>query len=205
MENKVTGSKPRKRRKKKELEEIIWAAFERLVIADGFNGVTLVKLAREAKVEPPVIYKRFKNTDDLFEQYAGRYDFWLNESALISSGLSPAENFSKVLVDLIENLYSNEIMQRVLLWVLNDTSKASRRVAMNKEFENRSLMEYLSNGTKNSGLHANIINAIMLAGIYYLILHKKIAPVNTVDFDKEESKEQMKQAIREMINKIYSD
>ena len=34
----------KKRRTKKELEEIIWKTFERLVIKEGFNNVTLIKL-----------------------------------------------------------------------------------------------------------------------------------------------------------------
>jgi len=205
MENKATEPKFRKRRTKKELEEIIWAAFERLVIKGGFNSITLVKLANEAGVEPPVIYKRFENMDDLFEQYTKRKDFWLDKSASIDPGVSPKENQIKLLTDLIDNLYDNEIMQRLLLWGLNDTNKITRHIAMNREFENSFMIEYFNKAFKNSGLNINIANSILIAGIYYLILQRKVATFSSVDYNKEETKEQMKQTVRDMINKLFND
>lgn len=194
-----------KRRKKKELEDIIWAAFERLVISEGFNGITLVKLAREAGVEPPVIYKRYKDLNDLFEQYAWKHDFWLNNSISINPELTPKENMIKMLTDLIDNLYDNEIMQRILVWELNDTHKITRRMVMNREFENGFIIEYFNKAFKNSGLNVNIINSIFITGIYYLIIHKKISTFSSVDYNKEETKEQMKQTVRDMVERLYGD
>ena len=205
MENKITKPKSRKRRTKKELEEIIWAAFERLVIRGGFNSITLVKLAHEAGVEPPVIYNRFENMDDLFEQYAKRKDFWLDSSASIDLELSPKENQIKLLTDLIDNLYDNELMQRLLLWGLNDTNKITRLIAMNREFESSFIIEYFNKAFKNSGLNVNIANSILIAGIYYLIIQRKISTFSSVDYTKEETKEQMKQTIRDMANKLFCD
>ena len=194
-----------KRRKKKELEDIIWAAFERLVISEGFNGITLVKLAREAGVEPPVIYKRYTDLNDLFEQYAWKHDFWLNNSISIHPELTPKENMIKMLTDLIDNLYDNEIMQRILVWELNDTHKITRRMVMNREFENGFIIEYFNKAFKNSGLNVNIINSIFITGIYYLIIHKKISTFSSVDYNKEETKEQMKQTVRDMVERLYGD
>ena len=192
-----------KRRTKKELEEIIWATFERLVIKEGFNSVTLVKLAREAGVEPPVIYKRFKDMDDLFEQYAWSRDFWLNNSASINPELSPEENMIELLFNLIDYLYDDEIMQRILIWELNDTHKITRRMVMSREFENGFLVEYFNKELKKSGMNINIVSSILVTGIYYLILHKKISTFCSVDYNKEETKEQMKQTVRDMVNRIF--
>jgi AcrR family transcriptional regulator len=203
MENKDTKPKSGKRRTKKELEEIIWAAFERLVIAEGFNNITLIKLAREAGVEPPVVYKRFKDMDALFEQYAWTHDYWLNHSVSIDPELSPKENLIKVLTNLIDNLYENEIMQRILLWELNDTHTITRRMVMSREFENAFMVDYVSNGLKNSGMNVNIINSILITGLYYLIIHRKISTFCMVNYNSEESKEQMKQTVRDMVNKIF--
>ena len=203
MEYKTTEQKSRKRRTKKELEEIIWTAFERLVIRGGFNSITLVKLAHEAGVEPPVIYKRFENVDDLFEQYARKKDFWLNNAVNINPELSPKENVVKLFTDLIDDLYENEIMQRILLWELNDTSKITREMAMRREFENSFLIDYYNNGLKNNNLNVNVGISIILSGIYYLILHKKISTFSSINFNKEESKEELKKTVRDMINMFY--
>ena len=205
MKNKEFDQTTRNRRTKKELEHLIWDAFERLAIKDGFYSITLVKLAREADVEPPVIYKRFKDAEDLFEQYVQRNDFWLNRTIAIDPNLSPKECVVKVLTGLIDHMYDNEIMQRILLTVLNNTNETSRQIAANRERSNKHLIEYLHNGLKDYGVSADVIVAIMLGGIYYLVLHRKVGTVNMVDFNKEENKELMKKAIREMTNKIFRD
>ena len=199
----LSEKEKRKRRTKKELEEIIWNAFERLVIKDGFNRITLIKLAREAGVEPPVIYNRFENEDILFEQYARRNDFWLNKAVNIDPKLSPKENTIKVFVDLIDHLYDNEIMQRILLWGLNDTHKITRQIAMQRDFENIVLIDYFNDGLKKNGLNVNIFNAMILSGIYYLILQRKISTFCTVNFNRAESKEELKKMVREMVNRLF--
>lgn len=192
-----------KRRTKKELNAIIWAALERIVIRSGFNSVTLVGLAREAGVEPPVIYNRFDDLDDLFNKYAASKDFWLNSTVQISSGVSPRDSCIKLYADLIDNLYENKIMQRFLLWELNDTNRITRRIAINRERENSFLLAYLNNGVKGLGINFHIVNAMIISGIYYLILHKDISTFSTVDFNLEESKEQLKETVKNIVDKLF--
>ena len=194
----------KKRRTKKELEEIIWTTFERLVIKEGFNNVTLIKLAREAGVEPPIIYKRFENEEDLFEQYFRKKDFWLNNTVTINRDLSPKENLANILTGLVDNLYDNEITQRVLLWMLNDTHKTTRQLAMRREFENGFLINYYNDAFKNCGVNTNVAVAVLLGGIYYIVLHKKISLVSTVNFNNDNGKEELKKTVYDMINKLFS-
>ena len=191
------------RRKKKELDEAIWNALEKHIIENGFNDVTLIKLAQEAGVELPVIYNRFKNKDELIEQYVNRYDCWLNDLIQIEIGNTAKENFKKVLVDLINGLYDNEVMQRVLIWEINDTHKITRQIAVQRDFENIFLVDYLKDGLKKSGLNVNVVNALMIAGAYYLILHRKTAPFCSVNFNREEGKEELKKTVCEMMDKIF--
>ena len=203
MENNVAEPKPRKRRTKKEVEEIIWSAFERLVIKGGFNSITLIKLAREADVEPRVIYYRFEDETDLFEQYIRKNDFWLNNTASIDPKLSPKENAKKVFINLIDNLYDNEIMQRVLLWGLNDTHKITRQMAQLRDLENIPMIDYINDKMKTCGLNINITNALIISGIYYLIIQRKIATFCMVNFNREESKEELKKTVCEIVNRIF--
>jgi AcrR family transcriptional regulator len=194
----------RKRRRKSELNEIIWDALKRMIIRDGFNHVTLVGLAREAGVEPPVIYNRFENVDDLFNQYALSQDYWLREhQVILDPGLSLMDNFIQMLHNLVDNLYDNEITQRLLLWELNDTNKITRHLAMRREFESGALLEYLNNGLQKCGIHINIATSIMIAGIYYLIMHKAVSTFCLIDYNRKESREQLKQTLTEMVNKLF--
>ena len=76
-------------------------------------------------------------------------------------------------------------------------------MVMNREFENGFIIEYFNKAFKNSGLNVNIINSIFVTGIYYLIIHKKISTFSSVDYNKEETKEQMKQTVRDMVERLY--
>jgi hypothetical protein len=193
----------RSRRSKSELNETIWNSFEKMVVEHGFNGITIIGLAKEAGVEPPVLYNRFKNLDDLFEQYARRNDFWLNNEMQIDPELSIKENGEKIYLKLIEDLYENEIMQRILLWELNDTNKVTRRIAISREFENNITLAYMNSKLKNAGVNLNILNSMIISGIYFLTLHKKISTFSSINFNLEETKEQLKETVKYMINKLF--
>ncbi len=194
-----------KRRTKKELNKIIWEALERIIIKSGFNSVTLVDLAREAGVEPPVIYSRFEDVNDLFNQYAFSKDLWLISDMRIDPAMNMKENTIRLYCALIDNLYADEIMQRILLWELNDTHRITRRIAMNREFENSYLLAYFNQGTKKYGISLNMINAMIISSIYYLILHKNVSTFCTVDFKLEEGKELLKKTIAVIVNQLFEE
>jgi AcrR family transcriptional regulator len=196
----------KQRRKKKEIDKAIWTAFEKIVIERGFNAVTIAELAKKSGIEYVLLYNRFKNTDDLFKEYsAANNDFWLNNSIRIDPELSFKENSINVYLKLIDNLYENEIMQRILLWELNDTHKTTRHIAISREVENSFILTYFDREVKNTGLNLNILNSMIISGIYFLILHKKISTFSFVNFNFEEAKEQLKETVKYVINKLFTE
>ncbi|MDR1730147.1 MAG: hypothetical protein LBR52_05750 [Prevotellaceae bacterium] len=152
-----------------------------------------------------LLYNRFENVDDLLKQYVKKNDFWLNRSIKIDQALTPKENLKKVLTDLVEELYENAIMQRILLWALNDTHLVTRFMILAREVENVQLIRYFDANLGNYGVHFNATHAMLISGIYYLILHKSISTFSTVDFSTEENKELMKQNVCDMIDKLFSE
>ncbi|MDR2962564.1 MAG: TetR family transcriptional regulator [Bacteroidales bacterium] len=124
------------RRTKAEIHTLIFAAVERLIVAKGFNNISLPEVASEAGVEPPVLYKRYKHIDELYSEYVLTKDFLLNKHIHIDQSLSIAENAVKLYHDLIDELYENEIMQRILVWELSDTCPITRHIAQKREYDN---------------------------------------------------------------------
>ena len=189
----------KQRRKKKELDEAIWNALERIIIERGFNDITLAGLAHEAGVDPPVIYNRFDSIDELLEKYVRRYDYWLNDIISLKKGNTPKENFKKLLLDLINELYDNEIMQRILVWEMNDTHKITRRMALAREVDNSDLLQYFNEGLDN--FDSNI--ALMISGIYYLILHRKISTFSNINYNTPQGKKNLIETVDRTIDKLY--
>jgi AcrR family transcriptional regulator len=198
--------KPKKiRRTKKEIEDAIWNTLQKLVIQKGFNNLTLTGLAKEAGVNPLVIYNRFSNLDDLFEKYIRKYDYWLNDLVTIDPKKTPKENLKNLLVNLIKELYSNEVMQRVLLWEMNDTNRITRKMAQSRETDSNYLLNYFNTKLGNENINFNMVLALFTSGVYYLILHRKISTFSTIDFTTKEAKEEMIKTIEKIIDLVYED
>jgi len=197
----------RHRRTKEELDNIIWSTLEKQVAERGFNNVTLVGLAREAGVEPPVIYQRFEDLDELLEECAKKYDYWLNDIFKLKKEYTGKENLKKLLTDLIYDLYDNEIMQRILLWGLNDTHAITRSLAANRDMSSTYLLEYFSprlDSGINSGRFTGI-TSLIISGIYYLILQRRIAPFCYIDYNTPQGKQVMIETVTNMVDKLFTE
>lgn len=194
------GSEERKRRTKKELDEAIRTALERLIIKHGFNDITLVKLAQEAGVEPSVIYNRFDTIDELLEKYVRQYDYFLKNIDFKKESTVKA-NVAKLFTNLINELYENDIMQRVLVWEMNDTHEITRLMAMRRELDNSDLIEHFKGELNNF----KGISSMMIAGIYYLILHRKISTFSHVNYNSQEGKEFMIETVGYMVDKLFPE
>ena len=161
----------------------------------------VLKLSQEAGVEPPVIYSRFKNIDELIEQYARKYDYWLNNIISLKEENTPKENLKKILVDLINELYNNEIMQRVLIWEMNDTHKITRRMAHSREIDSADLIEYYNRDLGD----VNGMMSLMISGIYYLILHRKISTFSTINYNTPQGRQILIETVENMVDKLLPD
>jgi AcrR family transcriptional regulator len=210
MRSENSPSKSRKKRRtKKEIDDAIWTTARRLITQNGFNNITLTGLAKEAGVTPIVIYNRFSNLDDLFEKYTKRYmrecDYWLNDLARIDLNKTPKENFKNIVTNLVKELYDNEVMQKVLLWEMNDTNKITRKMAQRRETDSDYLLNYFNSSLGNKKINFNMLLSMLTAGIYYLILHRKISTFSTIDFNTKQAKDDLMETIEKMIDFIYEE
>jgi AcrR family transcriptional regulator len=62
------GHKDRKDREKKEIRENIINAARQIAKKDGWNGVTIRKIANYIEYTPPIVYEYFENKEALFEE-----------------------------------------------------------------------------------------------------------------------------------------
>lgn len=69
--------KKRFRRTKIAIERDVLQAVGSLIEELGFSNVTLTGVARRAKIEPAVFYRRYNNLEELFDKYTQKYDYWL--------------------------------------------------------------------------------------------------------------------------------
>ena len=140
-----------------------------------FANVTLTGIAQRAQIEATVFYRRYANLEELFDQYTHKYDYWMgNLLEMMPADLNEEEKFKWILKNLTISLYKNKGMQQLLIWELSDNNSVTRRTSRMRELVNEPLIRMMEQIFKDSGMDMNVITAVMISGIYYLILHRNM-------------------------------
>lgn len=194
----------RGRRSHQEIEETIKAATKAIIKEVGFTNLTLTGIIKKAKLEPNVFYKRYSDLDDLLDKFVRDYDYWLNDAINFDPAKhTPIENYENLLTELIDSLNSNIVMQKLLAWEVTENNHITIRTAENRERHSIPLLNYFNKEFKNMDINFNIVTALLICGIYYIILHKDVSSFCLVDFTQKENIELLKENIRRIVPKIY--
>ncbi len=178
------------RRTNAEIDRSIAIAVTKLAEKTGFWSFTLSAVSQQAKIEPPVLYKRFGGLQGLLEDFIKRYDYWFND--IIDNSIddfntgSHKEFISKFLKDLAQKLYKDKVIQRLLVWELIRINKITDKTAVMREANTFFFSKYYENHFKSAGIDFNIVLSLIMAGIYYLIAYKDISTFCTIDYSKED-------------------
>jgi len=197
-------SQKRIRRTKSAIDKDVLNAVNSLVEEIGFSNITLTAIAQKAKIESPVFYRRYKNLDDLFNKYTEKYDFWFSNIARnIPLDKSDDVIFKSLLTNLSTALYKSKGMQQLLIWELADDNKITRKTAELREKINEPLIKLLESRFSHTGININVLAAILISGIYYLILHRKISTFCNINFASKAGKEQLNKTINDFVDITY--
>ncbi len=200
--------KPRRpRRTKKNVEKDVLDAVTSVIEDVGFGKVTLKEIATRAKIEASVFYRRYDNLEELFDDYTRKYDYWFMSVAdNMPKNLNDEDAFKWIIQNLAKELYGNKIMQRLLIWELCDENNpVTRRTAVQREILNKSLIQLLEQRFDGSGLDMNVLTAVCISGVYYLILHQNISKFCDVDFSTKAGKKRLEKALDQLISLFFSE
>lgn len=206
--NKMEIKKRKPRRTKMSLEKDFMNAIKSVIEEDGFSNTTLASIVERANIVPNVFYNRYGSIDELFEEYVKRYDYWLVDIVEIVEP-KDIQNYSKtfetILTGLTEALYNNKSMQQILLWELAEENHITLRSSKLREANASELIDNFNEAYKsiNKNLDIRVTSALLIAGIYYLILHRNRSTFCNIDFSKKEGKELLIKTIQDLTELIY--
>ena len=199
----MTEDKPKRKKKRnaEEIKEAIFKATETLVIAKGFDNVLITEIMELAEVEPKVLYKHFSNINDLFDNFIRQYDYWfLDLCKLHIDKKNPKKSFKKLLSGLINSLYDNPVMQKILIWELSNTNDLTERTAKNRETNSGSLLKFYSESLNKN---FDYFSSLLISGIYYLILHKDISTFCGINYNNKDNKLLLIEFVEKIIDSYY--
>lgn len=199
--------KKRIRRTNAEVEGAISAAMDKFVKEYGLLRITANMVMDEAKIESPVFYNRYDSIDDLIYEYISERDFWIKGTLPFKDieKIGPEEYYIQTLLKLLETLQNSKSARDVLIWELMSESEASCKTARLKEMENEALLVYYSRLFREKKTNIRAVTAMLIAGIYYLSIHKDKSTFCGLDINRKEDRNTVENLIRNIVKGLFAD
>lgn len=197
-------NKRRPRRTKAVVDESIIKAAEAEILENGFSDALVSNIVKRAKIEPRVFYLRYKDLKVFYDSFVKRYDYWFSEllKGLDANEVS-AKSLKAILTSLIENLNQESVMLELLRWEVANGNEITKRTAMLREFHTINLAHEYDHVFRSSGIDIVAVSTLLIAGIYYLTLHKDRATFCGIDLKTEEGIRRLEEAMGWLVDKLF--
>ena len=200
-------------RNKQRTKANIIAALGKILKKNGFSGLSISRVADQAKVDRRLIYDYFGSLEGLVKEYLDANDYWkinpenvgaIVEASRADSGKALAYN---VLEDQFDSLIKNEEMRRIITWGLSEKLPSLKELDLKREnIGDQVLGEVFDGYFNNTDKNFRAMYAILMGGVYYLTLHAKMQenPFCGIDLQQPSGQEDIKKALKQFIERAYT-
>jgi len=199
-------------RNKERTKENLISALGEILRKDGFSGLSISRVADEAKVDRRLIYEYFGGLEGVVKAYLNKNDYWkINQEdieEIVQTG--KADNGKTLAYHVLENqfdsLIDNEEMRRIITWGLSEKLAMLKELDMKRERIGDQVLHEIFDGyfaDKDKNFRA--MYAILMGGVYYLTLHAKMQenPFCGIDMQQVSGQEEIKKALKQFIDLAY--
>lgn len=177
--------------------------------AKGYAGLTATNIAKAAGLSRRLITMYFNSVDDLIEIYVRNKDYWTEASGNIGKVVeeNQGRNSKNIIDCLLQNqldyFYNSSEMQKLILWEISAKTKIMYEVCDDRERLGEKIFDLADKEFKNTDVDLRAVSGLLVAGIYYMVLHAK--STNTlfcgIDINKPEGMQRIKKAISVILQK----
>ena len=218
MESKKNNSnKPRKvtsgpiRDKSRTMSNMI-DAVGRVLKREGYQGLTISNITKEAGVDRRLISFYFGDVDNLITTFLQQNDYWQNKGKeQIQTLVEALPSMDKTAVTSLlqgqfNTLNEHEILRKLIHWELGDDNPTLKKLAQSREDLSVDILQKVENKYKNSKKDLRAMLAIQVAGLYYLSLHSSSngSTFCGVDISTAEGKKRINDAVESLVDLIFS-
>lgn len=201
--------KRRVRRTKADIENRIDSAAQDLIAQRGFIDLQLTEITRKAEIEPVVFYNRYQNLEDFYGEFIRKHDYWLTDDVAKQGAErnDPSEeNCAKIFDELITKIIDDKIMLEVLRWEVAADNPVTERIALKRELLNMQLIQKYKKLFREGKSPVNIaaFSSIIIAGIYYLLLHRDRSSFCGLDYNDPKDLDILRTTVSQLVNLVFS-
>ena len=195
-------------------EKKLIAAVGTIIKSKGYKGLSLNGVARVAGVNKNLIYRYFGDLDQLVITYLKEKDYWLGKTSALAINEEEFEEgdlLQQQVIHLLQNqldyFYNEEEMQSLILSELSENNKLLQYLSSCREELAAPLLGVTDEYFKESSVNFRGISALLVAGIYYLVLQSKKndGKMCGIDLNTMEGKGLIKAAIKEIIVSAFKE
>ena len=178
----------------------------------GYTGLTVSNITAEAGVDRKLVSVYFGSVNNLIETYIKSKNYWdtINESAINLLTTAPETSTRLILENLLltqlEHFTNDEEMQKIVLWQISENTELMAHVIAKREEIYPLLFPKADQELKNQHVDLRAISSILVAGIYYLVLHTKTTNSTfcEIDLTTDQGMGRIKTTIKKILEDTYN-
>jgi AcrR family transcriptional regulator len=181
-----------------------------LLAREGFTGLGVNAVAREAGVDKVLIYRYFGGLPQLITAYGREGNFWPSIKELAGgdveaySRLPLIEQLSQLSRNFMNAIRTRPITQEILAWEMIERNELTAELETIRENTMMNFFDMFFPAT-DKGADIAAIGAIIGAGVSYLVCRgRQISIYNGVDLQSEAGWQRLENAVDTMINGLFA-
>jgi AcrR family transcriptional regulator len=169
----AASKEKRNRRTNVEIKKSIFDAVLQIVKERGFTDLSLNLIADYSKINPITINKRFKDVNDIIEQFLSRYDYWLELFTECKYDEVSREAYQETIEAVLDMVWKKKAIQQILAWQITEDSDFIDSLTKDQEDAVNMLTDRYAEMFENTPYDIRLITAVFLAAIFYISAHKR--------------------------------
>jgi AcrR family transcriptional regulator len=155
-----------------------------ILAREGFGGIGINAVAREAGVDKVLIYRYFGGLPQLLDAFAQKGDYWPSIGQILGKKITEmgdaglGEVSSGILKGYLRELRKRVTTQEIMRWELVQKNELTDKLAAVREAQGMEILGLLPIDAKTAqDIDLPAIAALLHAGLVYLLLRSKTADV----------------------------
>ncbi|GAB3921743.1 TetR/AcrR family transcriptional regulator [Mucilaginibacter myungsuensis] len=178
---------------------------------EGYAGLGVNKIARLAGTDKKLIYRYFGTFEGLVEAYVVETDYWMRFADQLNELRVPEgmEEMKRLLGYILKNqflyFYEDKEMQQLIFWELAAKSDLMRSIHQTREVKGQQLLEMTDHYLEKGKVNFRAIAALLVGGIYYMILHTRNngSMFSDIDLSKPDGRQDILNAIDAILDMTF--
>ncbi|WP_426582639.1 TetR/AcrR family transcriptional regulator [Mucilaginibacter sp. R-33] len=177
----------------------------------GYTGLRVNAIARYLGRDKNLVRYYFDSLANLQKAYIMEKDYWPPFFERFQLGKDADKDRVKTLfMELMQENYrffnANKEMQKIILWQISEENPLMRSISEAREREGDKLLGLTEPFFRNSGISFKAVIALLLGGIYYIVLHANTnrSKVCGIDINLEKDSEALKATIAQVISWAFA-